>query len=334
MTAEATPVSLDPAASAADVSELPFAGHYAMMGLCAEVRSNSELAICALDRLNAFFLNPAPHSPDPAPPEHLYEVVDHGEGLWEISYQDEVLCFRQSLERTVSHVEWHMCELAIAGLDHLLHVHGAAIAGPAASLLLPGTSGIGKTTLSLAIALRGKQRATPGGPLTPETQDGRGASGTQGGRRARAKPAVRLLSDDVVFLHTDTWRPESFPRAFHIHSDALPRLAALGLRWAPEEHFGAHLCSTVLGPTWDRAPGPPLRHVVFPRLDPGGPLHLEPLSEAVATVELMRYSKNLRRFPRFGLDMIPGLLSQVRCWSLQRNDDLVGAADLLIDLVA
>ena len=55
---------------------------------------------------------------------------------------------------------------------------------------------------------------------------------------------------------------------------------------------------------------------------------------AEATVELMRYSKNLRRFPRFGLDMIPSLLAQVRCWSLKRNDDLAGAADLLIELVA
>ncbi len=136
----------------------------------------------------------------------------------------------------------------------------------------------------------------------------------------------------MVFLHTDTWRPESFPRAFHIHDDALPRLEPLGLRYAPDDHVGAHLCSTVLGP-WDRTPGPPLRYVVFPRLDPHGPLALEPISGAEATLELMRYSKNLRQMPRHGLDLIPRLLERVDCYVLRRNDDLAAAADLVRWLV-
>jgi hypothetical protein len=277
--------------------ELTHSSRYDMMGFRAEVRSNVAEAIAAVDRLNAFFLVGCDTEP-----QAVYEVVDHGEGIWELTFQSEELCFRPSLQRAVGHVEWHMCEQAIAGLKHLLHVHGAAVAGPNASVLLPGTSGIGKTTFAIAIALLGKERG------------------------------VRLLSDDVVFLHPDTWRPESFPRAFHIHDDALPRLEPLGLKWAPEDHFGAHLCSTVLGQEWDRTPGPPLRHVVFPRLDPDGPISLDPISEAEATVELMRYSKNLRSFPRFGLDMIPRLLSQVRCYVLRRNDDLAAAADAVMDL--
>ncbi len=285
------------------------ASHYDMMGFRAEVRSNSSQAIASLDRLNAFFLAPPPAPSEdshpvaePAAPAAVYEVVDHGEGVWEITFQDEELCFRPSLTRAIGHVEWHMCEQAIAGLDDLLHVHGAAVAGANASVLLPGTSGIGKTTFAIAVALLGRERG------------------------------VRLLADDVVFLHPDGWRPESFPRAFHIHDDALPRLEPLGLRWAPEDHFGAHLCSTVLGRKWDRSPGPPLRYVVFPRLDPDGPVSLDPISEAEATVELMRYSKNLRTFPRFGLDMVPRLLSQAKCYILRRNDDLAAAADLVMDL--
>ncbi|MES4792706.1 MAG: hypothetical protein C4321_06685 [Chloroflexota bacterium] len=112
----------------------------------------------------------------------------------------------------------------------------------------------------------------------------------------------------------------------------LPRLVPLGLRYTPEDHIGAYLCASVLGP-WDRTPGPPLRYVLFPRLDPGGPLALEPITAAEAALELMRYSKNLRRFPRFGLDLVPRLLERVECYVLRRNDDLAAAASLVQDLV-
>ncbi|HEV2124009.1 MAG TPA: hypothetical protein VGW38_14685 [Chloroflexota bacterium] len=283
-----------PAANASH-TRLSHRSCYRVMGFRCQVASNAPEFIATLDRLNAHFLDTAPE-----PGDAIYEAVSHdGGNLWEITFQDEDLCFRESLVRAASHVEWHICEQAIAGRQDLLHVHGAALAGRDASVLLPGRSGIGKTTFALAAALRG----------------------------------LRLLSDDVVFLDTQTWQPASFARAFHIHNDALPRLTPLGLRYAPEDHIGHHLCSTVFDP-WDHAPGPPLRYVVFPRFDAAGPLQLEPMTQAEATVELMRYSKNLRRFPRFGLDLIPRLLEQVDCYILRRNDDLAAAADLLRSLIA
>jgi hypothetical protein len=276
-------------------------GRYDVMGFRAEVRSNSAALIATLDRLNAHFLDMTA-----APPDGVYEAISYdGDALWELTFQDEELCFREGLERAASHVEWHVCDQAIARRQELLHVHGAAVCSERAAVLLPGKSGIGKTTFALAITLR--------------------ARGNGDGR-------VRLLSDDVVFLQTDTWQPQSFARAFHIHDDALPRLAPLGLHWTPEDHIGGHLCSTVLG-DWDRTPGPPLRYVVFPHLVPDEPVSLERISEAEATVELMRCSKNLRSFPRFGLELIPRLLSQVECYILKRNDDLVGAADVLLGLL-
>lgn len=274
---------------------LPYRSAFDLLGFQAEVASNSASFQTTLDRLQAEFRTASLGEPDAE-----YEAIESNDGrLWELTFQEQELERFDDLLDAVSHVEWHLCGQAIERRQDLLHVHGAALAGPQASVLLPGSSGIGKTTFALALALRG----------------------------------LRLLSDDVVFLHTDSWRPVPFPRSFHVHDDALPRLAPLGLRYAPEDHIGDYLCASVLGP-WHAAPGPPLRYVLFPHLRPGEPLAVEPISGAEATLELMRYSKNLRRFPRSGLDHIPRLLAHVECYVLARNDDLIQTAELVYRWVA
>lgn len=275
-------------------SDLPHRGSYEVMGFRVEVASNSEEFSAKLDRLNAEFRRAAAGQPDAR-----YRVTAHDAGRrWELKFQEQELRPCESLMVAVSHVEWHICSQAIERRHDLLHVHGAAVAGPEASVLMPGGFGIGKTTFALALTLRG----------------------------------LRMLSDDVVFIRPETWQPEPFPRSFLVRAGTLERLAPLGLRFTREQHIGKHLCSTVLGP-WDRNPGPPLRYVLFPRLQSDQPLSLEPVSGAEAAVELMRYSKNLRRFPRFGLDLVARFLDHVECYVLQRNDDLAAAVERVHRLV-
>jgi hypothetical protein len=275
-------------------SDLPHRGSYEVMGFRVQVASNSEEFIARLDRLNAEFLRAEAGQPDAR-----YKAIAHEGGRrWELKFQDQDLRPCDSLMEAVSHVEWHICSQAIERRHDLLHVHGAAVAGPESSVLMPGGFGIGKTTFALALSLRG----------------------------------LRMLSDDVVFIRPDSWQPEPFPRSFLVRDGTLDRLAPLGLQFSPEQHIGKHLCATVLGP-WDRAPGPPLRYVLFPKLEPDQPLALEPISGAEAAVELMRYSKNLRRFPRFGLNVVSGLLEHVECYALRRNDDLAVAVERVHRLV-
>jgi hypothetical protein len=50
-------------------------------------------------------------------------------------------------------------------------------------------------------------------------------------------------------------------------------------------------------------------------------------------VRLMRFSENLRRFPRFGLDLLPRLLRHAECFVLRRDDDLAAAAATVAALV-
>lgn len=279
------------------VTDLAHCSTYDLLGTLSQVATNSLEFQATLDRLNHEFRTRA-SAVRPGRPITRYEAVYHATAeTWELTCDGAELPWFSGLLGAASYVEWHLCDRAIEHRQDLLHVHGAALAGEEASLLLPGRSGIGKTTLALAAALRG----------------------------------LRLLSDDVIFLHTDTWQPECFPRSFHVHDDALPRLAAMGLRYTPEEVIGGYLCASVLRP-WNRAPGPPVRYVVFPRFAPHGPLALRPITSAEAAVELMRYSKNLRRFPRFGLDLVPRLLEGAECFVLERNDDLAAAADVLVQL--
>lgn len=283
--------------------------YYDMLGYRVRVESDSAEYVRTLDRLNNFFRVPEPAGDDKEQADQVvgfYEAVSGGSGadgeLWEVTFQGEELGWHETMYKAVTSVEFHMCELAIARRQDLAHVHSAALATAEGSLLLPGTSGIGKTTFALAMALRGRERG------------------------------LRLLSDDVVFIRPDTFKPECFPRQFHVHEDALPRLEPLGLRYAPEDHIGAHLCSAVLG-AWDLSAGPAIRWVVFPRLEPEGEIALEEISKAEAAVELMRFSKNIRRFPKGGARWVATLLEGAACYRLTRNDDLAAAADVLIDLV-
>jgi hypothetical protein len=57
------------------------------------------------------------------------------------------------------------------------------------------------------------------------------------------------------------------------------------------------------------------------------------MSKAEAAVELMRFSKNLRRFSRRGLGLTPRLVDAAACYRLTRNDDLGAAADVVIRLM-
>jgi hypothetical protein len=282
----------------------PHVAHYDMLGFRVRVESDSADYLNLLDRLNALLRVPKPSEDGDQQPIGYYEVVSHdGGALWELTFQGEELAWHESLYKAVTATEFHMCETAVARRQDLVHVHSAALAAPGGSLLLPGTSGIGKTTFALALALRGRALG------------------------------LRLLSDDVVFLHPKTLQPECFPRQFHVHQDALPRLAPLGLRYAPEDHIGEHLCSTVLG-EWDRRAGPPVRWVVFTTLEPEGRITIEEMPRAEAAVQLMRFSKNLRRFPRGGLTIVPRLAEGAACYRMTRNDDLAAAADALIELVS
>ena len=290
---------------AGEAPEHAHVAYYNMLGFRARVESDSAEYLDVLDRLNAFFRVPPSADPVDKTGETVgfYEALSHdGGALWEVTFQGEELGWHETLYKAVTSVEFHMCELAIARRTDLAHVHSAALATHKASLLLPGTSGIGKTTFALALALRGRDQG------------------------------LRLLSDDVVFIRPDTFVPECFPRQFHVHEDALPRLEPLGLRYAPEDHIGQHLCSTVLG-KWDRAPGPPIKWVVFPALEPEGRIALTEIPKAEAAVELMRFSKNIRRLPKGGARWVADLLADAGCYRLTRNDDLAAAADVLIELI-
>ncbi len=275
-------------------SDQPHRRCYDLLGFRVEVSSNSAQLPTLLDRLNSEL--GARQSQDL---HASYVATASADGArWDLTFQGQELRRCDDLVEAATFLEWHMCERAIEWRQDLLHVHGAALAEPHGSLLIPGGGGIGKTTLALALALRG----------------------------------LRLLSDDVVFIRPDSWEVVPFGRSFHLHDDAIERLVPLGLRYDSRDRIGDRLCASVLG-HWEPAAGPHLRHVLLPRRADGPSSELQRVSDAEVALELLGCSMNLRRFPGEGIETLRELLSGVDCYALRMGTDLGVAAQLIRELV-
>lgn len=268
---------------------------YQILGYRASVRSNRPDWLALLDRLNYRFINQSICDT----PDAVYEAIAYPAApLWEVTYQGEELAWCESLFDAIGRVEWHLVNEALDRQQQRLVFHAAVLAGSTGSLMVPGGSGIGKTTLALAATLAG----------------------------------LTLYADDIGLIDPVTRCPDPFPRALHVHDDALTRLAALGLAYNPIDKIGQYLCPS-WHPTWPEHPGPPLAAVVLLAAPSNKRPALEPISQAEAAVELLRVSKNLADRPRRGLALLPHLLDGVTCYRLHRNDDLLAASRLLADLV-
>lgn len=296
---EAPPAA--PSPEAVDVralaAGLPHRARYDLLGYRVEVATDSDAFHVTFGRLCS-----EQRSDAAGPLDACYAALAPAVGRgWRLLCEGQAPHDSDDLLDAIRYVEWQACTAAIDAQADLLHVHGAALAGPSASLLMPGGHGAGKTTLALALAARGP----------------------------------RLLSDDVSFVQPGDWRPVPFPRPIHVRDDGLTRLAAIGVRFDPDDRLGVYLRAAALG-RWERAPGPPLRYVVLPRLrrgDTSAP-RLEPVTDAEVAVELIGCSKSLRRAERRGLLLLPSLLAQVESYVLRFGEDLAAASDLVRGLLA
>ncbi len=261
---------------------------YDVLGFRVAVTSGSRAFLATLDRLNASL-----RAAGTAAPHATYEAARRN-GRWSVRYEGRELPVGGGLVEAASYLEWHICGEAIERRRDLLHLHGAALATSAGALLIPGEAGVGKTTLALALTLRG----------------------------------MRLLADDVVFLRPSDWRPVPFPRSLHVHSDALRRLARLGLRFRRDARVGEYLCATAIR-SWATSAGPRIRMLVLPRPSRDRTPTLQPLSHAEAALELRRCSSNLAGFRRPWPDLASSLLAGVRCFVLRSGPDVARAADLV-----
>lgn len=165
--------------------------------------------------------------------------------------------------------------------------HAAALAGPRGALVLPGGSGVGKSTLTLWLATQGLGYRTDEMVYAPELT-------------AEALPCARPLC-------LTRGSREALAAVFDV--EACPGdLLAYHAGWI----VPAHLLDPAAG-----GDALPWGLTVFPRYAAGAALSLEPVSKAQAGMELMQCLVNARNLPEHGLPWVRRLAAAAPAYRLR-----------------
>jgi hypothetical protein len=171
--------------------------------------------------------------------------------------------------------------------------HAGALAWDGKGLLLPGSIGAGKTTLTMWLALQGL------GGLT-------------------------YLSDEMVFIHDGADAMQTYTRPLNLKSAARAALKDL----FDFEGQADRLLSTTYGdlipPELLSFAGPgdetPLSLIIFPRYAEGSKFELQPLSQAQAGLALMECLVNARNLQDHGFSEIVHLAQAAPAYRLRYAD--------------
>jgi hypothetical protein len=167
--------------------------------------------------------------------------------------------------------------------------HAAALAWQGRGILLPGTMGAGKTTLTAWLLSRG----------------------------------LDYLTDELVFIPQGALTVQALARPLNLKRPARPVLKEQ-LNFDIESHAARILSAaytelsppTLFNPT-NTFSEPPLGLVIFPRYQAGREFELRPLSKAQAGLELMQCLINARNLPDHGFAEIIRLIRIAPAYTLR-----------------
>ena len=287
---------------------------YDMMGRRIRIRATSEKTAEGIHSLLRSFPRHTPagvtedvtFSLATAPPSNLAHVRP-----FHYFYRDDVRVGRTTTDAYLFRLlEWQTNLFLGENVDDYLLLHAGALCSNGMGVLLPAPSESGKTSLTLALTLRG----------------------------------FGYMSDEfgMVDANGPNRMLHPFPKPFSIKDRSLfPDLAADEHLWvgpetdaAPREHEE---------PVWYIHPDNvregalgrpvPLRYVLFPRYDSSAEPSLTPVNAGDAVRNLIENSVNFQRLGRAGLSAVVDLVKGARCYSLTIND-LQRTADLVEGLVS
>ncbi len=228
--------------------------------------------------------------------ESRYALVRDPDAGWCVDVRGTRTVRGAELADAVIALEWQIVSDLLARPSDWFQLHGAALATPSGrgSVLILGASGAGKTTLTLALMARG---------LLP-------------------------LTDDLIFLDSQTLEPAVFQRAFHVDGTTHRLVAALSPppAWRvnglpPGYGMPAH---------WAEA-RPPVCAVFFPTVHVDEAPSATKLSVADAAVTLLPFSATLDRSPELALAAAARLTGRASCYAL-RSGGLTATAALVVAL--
>lgn len=203
-------------------------------------------------------------------PHLTYRVIEK-EGRLDIYCGDALLCAGVSKGAAADWLMGDSCHrLAERSRDGLLF-HAAALARPECGLILPGTIGAGKSTLTAWLTARG----------------------------------WAYLTDEMVYIPSGDDCFAAFTRPLNLKTPSLEPLAELLDFERPCEYVLSTPQGMLLSPALlNAAPSAktPLAGVllIFPRYVPGGEMELRPLSPAQTGLALMECLVNARNLPDHG----------------------------------
>lgn len=229
---------------------------------------------------------------------HRFTCVEHVGGL-DLALDGETIFTTPNPSLALARLVWEVNQRAVGSRPDVLVLHAAGVAVGRAAVLLPASSGHGKSTLAAALLAAGAAYlsdeavgVTAAGDLVPY-------------------PKPLSLSHASAAL---------FPQLGERRAPGAARYAPLGHEVAPGE-LGARV-----------AGGAAPRAVVVPRYDPGGGTRLEPLPRADALVLLAQQCFNFDRFAGPPLATLAALVRACRCSRLAIADVHL-ARDLVLEML-
>jgi hypothetical protein len=189
------------------------------------------------------------------------EQVQDAATPWHITY-DKYTYMLADEEQMLQHLEWRLCTIGIYTSSALLGLHAGAVTSQGASLILPGNSGTGKTTLTLALMSQG----------------------------------WHVLTDDVALLtqgENADMQVQPCARCCHVDDDAYAQLTARGVHLhRPIGGLATYARPTALGQA------APVRWIVVPQFDGQPPMGITRLTQAEAVAVLLGNTLRQHRVSR------------------------------------
>jgi serine kinase of HPr protein (carbohydrate metabolism regulator) len=207
-----------------------------------------------------------------------------------ISLTQNHIPFKQfkNSDQFAAQFEWLVMHRALKNMP-FLGLHAGAVSFGSKTLLFPGHSGRGKTTLTLCCLAKG----------------------------------AHLITDEVALVHPETTHLSPFPRTLNIKQGTLKHLPIL-LPSVDSSYMRKIYQATCLSvsafscvPTHETRT---IDGIVFPHYHPQSRTNLQAIKKSQALMHLFEHTTNRQQFPTTCLNILANIVEKVPCFKLSMNN--------------